>query len=73
MSYVGTVENGVVVLPPQTNLPEGAQVRVEPVPAAESGPSFLESIAEFGGMAKDLPTDLAENHDHSLLGHPKKK
>ena len=29
MSVTGTVKNGVVVLPPGTNFPEGAAVRVE--------------------------------------------
>jgi len=36
MSYTGTVENGVVKLPPEVNLPEGAKVRVETLePKAE--------------------------------------
>ena len=31
MNYKGTVKNGVVVLPPEVKLPEGAEVNVEPV------------------------------------------
>ncbi len=31
MSYLGTVENGVVVVPPEAHLADGANVRVEPV------------------------------------------
>jgi hypothetical protein len=31
MSYTGTVEKGVVKLPPGAVLPDGTQVRIEPV------------------------------------------
>jgi hypothetical protein len=31
MSYTGTVERGVVKLPPDVVLPEGTKVRVEPL------------------------------------------
>jgi hypothetical protein len=31
MSYTGTVENGVVKLPPEARLPDGTPVRVEPL------------------------------------------
>ena len=30
MSYTGTIEKGVVKLPPEANLPEGTKVRIEP-------------------------------------------
>jgi hypothetical protein len=30
MSYTGTVEHGIVKLPPEANLPDGTKVRVEP-------------------------------------------
>jgi hypothetical protein len=31
MSYTGTIENGVVKLPPEAGLVEGTKVRVEPL------------------------------------------
>jgi len=37
MSFIGTVENGVVVLPPQVHLPDGTKVRVEPEQPVEEG------------------------------------
>ena len=37
MTYLGTVSNGVVILPPEARLPEGAQVRVEPI--ADAAPA----------------------------------
>jgi hypothetical protein len=38
MSLTGTVKNGVIILPPGTNLPQGAQVKVETIepPPADS-------------------------------------
>jgi hypothetical protein len=76
MSYVGTVENGVVVLPPEAKLPDGTRVTVEPVarradPVKDSRP-IMEKLLELAGTARGLPPDLAENHDHYLHGTPKR-
>ncbi len=63
----GIVINGQIVLEPsQIRLPEGAKVRVELV--AEPTLAFL---LKYAGKARDLPADLAENHDHYLHGKPK--
>lgn len=72
MRYKGTVRNGTVVLPPGADLPEGTEEEVTPVNEKPTMKSFRERYARFAGMAKDLPPDLAENHDHYLHGHPKK-
>lgn len=62
----GTVVNGQIMMEPsQPRLPEGAKVRVELV--AEPTLAFL---LKYAGKAKDLPADLAENHDHYLHGRP---
>ncbi len=72
MSYIGTVCNGVVLLPPEAKLEEGTKVRVEPV-ATERPPAKLgQRLMKFAGTAKDLPSDMAKNHDHYLHGRPKK-
>ena len=56
----GTIVNGQIVLhPPQPALPEGAKVKVEVI----SEPT-LAFLLKFAGKAKELPADLAENHDH---------
>jgi hypothetical protein len=56
-------------------------VRVEPVETTEpakkhidesADQSFLERYREFIGVADDLPSDLADQHDHYLYGTPKK-
>jgi hypothetical protein len=78
MIYRGTVKNGVVVLEPGVNLPEGTTVRVE----TESGLELF-SKAPLGPPEEDpawrmlehaSPTgisDLSVNLDHYLYGHPK--
>ena len=71
MNYIGTIENGVVVLPPEAHLAEGAKVRVEPLEGDEAVPSLEEMLAPLAGQAKGLPRDMAENHDHYLHGTPK--
>ena len=72
MSYNGTVKNGVVVLEPGAQLPEGEKVRVEAeaLPAAKD--AQLDPIYRMGELAVDcgIP-DLAVNLDHYLYGHPK--
>lgn len=71
-SYVGIVKNGVVMLPPASDLAEGSEVTVEPIPSAAQPPSLYETLKPFIGIFKDLPADFAENHDHYLHGAPKR-
>ena len=71
----GIVQNGVIVFPTGLTLPEGTKVRIEPVaPAPVSGTdaSAAADLLRFVGMADDLPTDMALNHDHYLHGAPKR-
>jgi len=70
MSYRGHIRNGVVVFDEPVALPDGAAVRVEQVPAGKI--SLAERMKDVIGIAKGLPRDLAENHDHYLHGRPKK-
>ncbi len=72
MTYTGTVKNGVVVLPPEAKLPDGTQVKVEPAEEPGKGRTLAERLKPVIGIAKGLPSDLAENHDHYLHGQPKK-
>lgn len=71
MTYSGKVKNGVVELPPDANLPEGAEVRVEVIepsgPANEEDPAY-----SIGELAVDTGAiDLSVNLDHYLYGHQK--
>lgn len=79
MTYRGTVKSGVVVLPDDVSLPEGADVVVtlpEAEPDQSGEPSIWTKLSDLGQWAEalptDLPTDLAANHDHHLHGLPKR-
>ena len=61
MSYVGTIKNGVVVLPPGLELKEGTEVE-----------EFTDALLRIARGTKNLPADLAKNHDYYLHGLPKR-
>ena len=73
----GHIQNGAVVPEGQFPRPDGTPVVVDAV-SDRSGshpreiPTLYERLKDFIGIADDLPADLAENHDHYLLGRPKK-
>jgi hypothetical protein len=68
MSYWGKVSKGTVVLPPGANLPEGTEVRVEPV----APKTLAERLKDVIGTVQGGPPDWAENHYHYIHGAPKK-
>lgn len=72
MSYKGTVKNGVVVLPPEAQLPEGSQVEITPLETQVDDPPFLRAILNLARPRPDWPEDFALNHAHHTKGHPKK-
>lgn len=79
MTYRGVAQGGVIILADNATLPDGTEVHVAPVaalPAQEASPTIWERLAALGRWSEtqptDLPTDLAENHDHYLHGLPKR-
>ena len=72
MSYKGTVKNGVVVLPPEVNLPEGAQVQVITEEMKPEADPFLAAVAKAAKPRPHWPKDYASNLDHYLYGVPKR-
>jgi hypothetical protein len=76
VSYRGIVIKGVVVLKEGEEIPDGTEVRVEPVvrngdlPAV--GPTLAEQFANVAGTVPELPTDIADQHDHYLHGASKR-
>jgi hypothetical protein len=72
MVYRGIVKKGVIVVEDCGGLPEGTEVRIEPVvqkkiPTVE-GPTLAEQFRNIIGTVPELPSDMAENHDHYLYG-----
>ncbi|MDY0165461.1 MAG: hypothetical protein RBS80_02900 [Thermoguttaceae bacterium] len=79
MVYRGYVKDGVVVVDPPNTLPEGAEVRMEVVPAGagsplpdEDGQTLGQRLMKYAGRAVGLPEDAARNHDHYLYGTPRR-
>jgi hypothetical protein len=68
MSYLGKISKGTVVLPPDANLPDSTEVRVEPV----APKTLAERLKDVIGTVHGGPPDWAENHDHYIHGTPKK-
>lgn len=72
MSYTGTVKNGVIVLPPEVKLEEGAQVEVVPRELTPEEDPFLAAVLKLAKPRPHLPKDYALNHGHYNRGEPKK-
>ena len=71
MVYRGHVKGGVVVFDPGIQLPEGVEVKVEPI-APSTGKTLAEQLGDLVGSVRDLPSDMAAQHDHYLHGAPKR-
>jgi hypothetical protein len=69
MTYDGIVRNGAIMPEHGATLPEGTHVVPESA-GDESKPTHL-GLLTLAGIAKDLPADFAEQHDHYLHGTPK--
>jgi hypothetical protein len=72
MSVTGKVINGLVVLPPGTKLPEGAEVRIETLNHTSEEDPLVAAVERLAKPRPHLPTDFALNHGHYLRGEPKK-
>lgn len=80
MTLRGKVKDGVIVLEGGASLPDGTEVTIS-APAPSSGPDksveemkqkLLDLLQRIESEPCDLPSDLAENHDHYLYGLPKR-
>jgi hypothetical protein len=72
MSFTGIIKNGVVILPPDAKLPEGAQVDVVLREAQPQEDSFLQAVAKIAKSRPHWPKDYALNHGHYVSGEPRK-
>ena len=72
MSVTGTIEDGVVKLPPGASWPDGTKVRVEKVEPASRENSLTRRLRELSARVGGLPSDLAEEHDHYIHRTPRR-
>ena len=72
MSYTGIVKNGVVVLPPEAKLAEGAEVEVVPREVTPAEDPFLAAALKLAKPRPHWPKDFSHNHGHYVSGEPKK-
>lgn len=77
MLLEGTVINGTIVLDGDEKLPEGTRVEVavkdsDTFANTEKKPTLSEQLLKHAGTVSDLPTDMAEQHDHYIHGTPKR-
>jgi hypothetical protein len=68
MSFTRTVERGMVKLPPEMALPDGTQVRLEPLSGRRR--DLVDKLRAIAQSMPDMPADWAAQHDHSLHGTP---
>jgi hypothetical protein len=72
VSYIGKIKDGVVVLPPEAKLKEGAEVEVSPCELTADQDPFLAAVLKVSKPRPDWPLDYSLNHGHYVGGEPKK-
>jgi hypothetical protein len=79
MNCIGKVSKGAVKLPPGVDLPDGTAVELvlpepaKPAPASSEEAFVLRESALAAPTGRDLPDDLAINHDYYLHGGSKQQ
>ena len=71
MSYKGTVRNGVVILPPEAELPEGTEVEVIAMETQTEDDPFVAAVLKVARPRRHWPEDYARELDHHLYGAAK--
>jgi hypothetical protein len=72
MTIRGHVKNGQITLDDPVQLPEGAEVVVALIEKPQTNGEDLASLLlRHAAVGQDLPSDLAEQHDHYVHGKPK--
>ena len=72
MSVTGKIKNGMVVLPPGTKLPEGADVKIETLELLPEDDPFVAAVLKVAKPRPHWPKDFVLNHGHYVSGEPKK-
>jgi hypothetical protein len=72
MTYRGHVKQGVIVLNPPAQLPEGTEVETHTSGESSDQATWADVFRDVIGQAAELPADSSVNHDHYLYGATKK-
>ena len=72
MSFTGIVKDGVVVLPQDVQLPDGAEVEIVFGEVSSDEDPFLEAVNKTAKPRPHWPQDYALNHGHYVSGEPGK-
>jgi hypothetical protein len=73
MTYRGHIKNGQIALDEPIRFPEGAEVIVALVEKPKANGEDLNAVLlRHAGKGENLPSDLAEQHDHYAHGKPKR-
>lgn len=72
MSYTGIIKNGVVVLPPEAQLPEGSEVQISMLTEVPEDDPLQVAIRKVAKPRPYWPKDYALNHGHYVSGEPRK-
>lgn len=74
MNIEATVYGNTISLPKGSQLPDGPIVRIEAVevPTTSEKSVLGRCLADFTGIADDVPSDLARNHDLYIHRQTKK-
>ena len=73
MTLRGHVKNGQIAFDEPVSFPEGAEVIVALVERPQTNDEDLNAILlRHAGRGENLPSDLAEHHDHYAHGKPKR-
>ena len=72
MTYRGHIKNGQISLDDSVCFPEGAEVVVTLVEKSQDNGLDLNAVLlRHAGQGRELPVDLAAQHDHYAHGKPK--
>jgi len=72
MSYTGTVEGGVIKLPPEAVVPNGTKVRIETIEPPTDRRPLVDKLRAIAESMPEMPADWAAQHDHYIHGTPKR-
>lgn len=72
MSFVGVVRSGMVVLPPDADLPDGTEVDVAIRELSPEEDPFLSAVLATAKPRPHWPDDYVQNHGHYVDGEPLK-